>query len=95
MSQQLDNLINTKSSVYDVESYDQKSLLKYLLSLWKLVFLRPDNLVVLFFKFSGYYGMKWTRQNVQIMNAQMKIIIVRNVFNIVQSILNVWLIYGI
>ena len=35
LSQQLDNLFSTKATVYDIESYDQKSLLKYLLVLWK------------------------------------------------------------
>ena len=35
LSQQLENLQNAKSITYDIESFDQKNLLKYLLSLWK------------------------------------------------------------
>ena len=33
--QQLEHLSNPKADIYDIESYDQKSLVKYLTYIWK------------------------------------------------------------
>jgi hypothetical protein len=58
LGQQLDNLMNTKSVIYDIESFDQKSLIKFLQTLWKLVVLKLLFFEYNFISFLEFFGMK-------------------------------------